>query len=68
MKVRPIIEEMARRSHEDWMQDKRDEGVESWPSPWGEELMVSWDELSERAKNQNRRSVRRFFKTLAELT
>jgi hypothetical protein len=68
VRVRPIVEEVARKMHPDWLRDKRRLKVTSHPSPWGEDLLVPWERLSERAKNQNRRMVRRTIKTLAELT
>jgi hypothetical protein len=68
MKVRRIVEELAAAFHEDWRQQKRRHRVKVWPSPWGENLMVPWGQLSERAKNVNRRAVRKFFRLLAELT
>lgn len=67
-RVRPIVEEVAREMHRDWLRDKKRLKVRSHLSPWGEELLVPWEQLSERARNQNRRMVRRTIKTLAELT
>jgi hypothetical protein len=67
-RVRPIVEEVAREMHGDWLRDKKRLKVASHLSPWGEELLVPWERLSERAKDQNRRMVRRTIKTLAELT
>lgn len=68
VRVRPIIEEVAREMHKDWLREKKRLKVESHLSPWGEELLVAWGRLSERAKDMNRRMVRRTIKTLAELT
>ena len=54
----PDIEVVSARVHEAWMATKRAQGVESRPSEWGEEQMVPYADLSERAKDLDRGTVR----------
>lgn len=57
-KVRPFIEEVARAQHERYLRKHRAEGVTTRMAPWGnDELMVEWEQLSERAKDYNRVAV-----------
>ncbi len=64
------IEQMARKEHEGWMQEKRAEG---WQ--WGEKredtkkrhnLLLEWEKLDEATREKNRRLVREWPSTLAE--
>ena len=52
------VEEIAAKVHEAWMETKKAQGVTSRPSEWGEEQMVPYDQLSERAKELDRSTVR----------
>lgn len=54
----PDIEIVAAKVHEAWIAAKQAQGVESRPSEWGEELMTDYDQLSERAKDLDRATVR----------
>jgi predicted Holliday junction resolvase-like endonuclease len=67
LKVRRIVEETAREVHEEWRKYMRRHKVKSHPSHWGEELMQSWEKLSERAKNLDRRAVKGMFKAFVRL-
>jgi hypothetical protein len=40
------------------MEGKRAQGIETRKSEWGEELMVPYDDLSEKAKDLDRAGVR----------
>lgn len=53
----PDVEAVASKVHEAWMNTKREQGVVSRPSEWGEEQMVPYAELSERAKDLDRGTV-----------
>lgn len=64
------IEQMARKEHEGWMQEKLAEG---WQ--WGEvrsdakrrhHLLLEWEQLDEATREKNRRLVREWPATLAE--
>ncbi len=52
------IEDIAAKVHEAWMETKKAQGVTSRPSEWGEEQMVPYHELSDRAKDLDRGTVR----------
>lgn len=55
--ARADVEAIAAKVHEAWMDTKRAQGVESRPSEWGEEQMVPYADLSERAKDLDRGTV-----------
>jgi hypothetical protein len=63
----PDIEEVAAKVHEAWLQAKRAQGVTSRRSETGEELMVSYDRLSESAKELDRQSVRAVYSAIQSL-
>jgi hypothetical protein len=54
----PDLETVAAIVQRDWMEQKRAGGTHSRVSEWGEELMVPYDQLSDRGKEQNRALVR----------
>jgi hypothetical protein len=54
----PDIELVSANVHEAWMESKRAQRVTSRKSETGEELMVPYDQLSERAKDLDRQTVR----------
>ena len=51
------VESVAAKVHEAWMAEKRANGVTSRLSESGEELMVPYAQLSEAAKELDRRTV-----------
>jgi hypothetical protein len=51
------VEQIAAEVHEAWIEAKRAQGVTSRPSEWGEEQMVPYADLSERAKDLDRSTV-----------
>lgn len=53
-----LVEELSKAAHEAWMATKRQQGIEARQSEWGEELMVSYADLSEQAKDLDRGTVR----------
>ena len=54
----PDIELVSAKVHEAWIEGKRAQCVTSRKSETGEELMVPYDQLSERAKDLDRQTVR----------
>lgn len=56
--VDTYIEAISEQVHNQWMETKRAQGVESRVSEWGEEQMVPYQDLSERAKDLDRGTVR----------
>ena len=52
-----LVEAVSAKVHEAWMNTKRAQGITSRPSEWGEEQMVPYAELSERAKDLDRGTV-----------
>lgn len=54
----PDIETVASEVHLAWMESKRAMGVHSRKAEDGEELMVSYAQLSEKAKELDRSAVR----------
>jgi len=63
----PDIEEVAAKVHEAWMETKRAHGVTSRKSEDGEELIVPYEQLSERAKELDRSSVRAVYAAIREI-
>lgn len=57
-KINAIIETISSAVHAGWMEGKRKDGFSSRKSETGEELMVDFDQLSEGAKELDRRTVR----------
>jgi hypothetical protein len=62
-----IIDVLAARVHEGWRRRLRGHKVKTRLSTWGEELMVPYARLSERAKELNRHMVRQVLRALEEL-
>lgn len=57
----PDVELVAAQVHEAWMASKRAQGVHSRKSEEGEEMMVPYEQLSERCKELDRATVRTVF-------
>jgi len=64
----PDIEIVAAKVHEQWMQSKRNQGIYSRPAEDGEELMVPYEDLSEKAKDLDRGSVQAVYAAINELS
>jgi hypothetical protein len=60
----PDIESVSAEVHEAWMESKRAQGVSSRKSEDGEELMVPYDQLSEKAKELDRGTVRAVYSAI----
>jgi len=65
--VLPEREKVAARVHAAWVEIKKKRGIASLPSEWGEELMVDYGQLSERAKDLYRAMVQTVYDAIIEL-
>ena len=63
----PDIELVSAKVHESWMDSKRAQGVTTRKSESGEELMVAYDQLSEKAKELDRATVRAVYKAIESI-
>lgn len=53
----PDIDQVAAKVHEAWMESKKANGITSRKSEDGEELMVPYDQLTEKSKALDRNTV-----------
>lgn len=68
METDQIIEQVSAKVHEDWMKNKLANGVTSRTfAETGEELMVPYEQLTEKAKDADRSTVRTTIKALESL-
>jgi len=66
--VRPFdVDRIAARAHDTWRAQKRQVGITSVLLEGGEELMVSYDQLSEDVRDQRRDVVRAVYRVLRKL-
>lgn len=63
----PDIELVSARVHNTWMANKLRLGIYSRKSENGEELMTDYNNLSEKAKDLDRESVRTVYEAIKEL-
>ena len=63
----PEIELVSAQVHNAWMQSKKDQGIDSRKAEDGEELMVPYNKLSEKAKDLDRNTVKAVYKAIREL-
>jgi hypothetical protein len=63
----PDIEAVAAKVHAAWMEAKRAQGITTRKSETGEELMVDYEQLSEKAKELDRGSVRAVYAAIQSL-
>ena len=63
----PDIEEVAAKVHEAWMETKRAHGITSRKSEDGEELIGPYEQLSEKAKELDRATVRAVYAAIRAL-
>ena len=66
--ILPDLELVADKVHEAWMETKKRNGVTTRKSEDGEELMVPYSELSERARELDRASVRAVYDAIHALS
>lgn len=63
----PDIEKVASLVHEAWMKGKLAKGITSRKAEDGEELMVSYESLSEAQKDQDRNTVKAVYDAIRQL-
>jgi hypothetical protein len=63
----PDIEKVSELVHADWVNKKLAEGVTSRMATWGEELVLPYDELSDKAKQLDRDTVKVVYKAIREV-
>ncbi len=61
----PDIELVSAKVHEAWMQSKLRQNITSRKAEDGEELMVPYDQLSEKAKDLDRETVKAVYAAIA---
>ena len=64
----PDIELVAAQVHAAWMKSKKAQGVSSRKSEDGEELMVPYEDLSEKAKDLDRNTVKAVYAAIKKLS
>ena len=64
----PDIELVSSQVHVAWMKSKKAQGVSSRKSEDGEELMVPYQELSEKAKDLDRNTVKAVYAAIKKLS
>ena len=67
MNVLPDIEQVSAEVHAAWMESKKANGVSSRKAEDGEELMVPYEELSEKAKDLDRITVKTVYEAISKL-
>ena len=63
----PDIEQVSAEVHRAWMESKKTIGISSRKAEDGEELMVPYEQLSEKAKDLDRNTVRAVFAAIKKL-
>ena len=63
----PDIEQVAAEVHNAWMASKKASGITSRKAEDGEELMVPYDRLSEKAKDLDRITVKAVYAAIKKL-
>jgi hypothetical protein len=63
----PEIELVSAEVHQAWIESKKAIGISSRKSEDGEELMVPYVQLSEKAKNLDRYTVKAVYKAILKL-
>jgi hypothetical protein len=63
----PDTEKVSELVHADWVEKKLAEGVASRMSTWGEELVRPYKELSDKAKQLDRDTVKIVYKAIREV-
>ncbi|MGB4845072.1 MAG: RyR domain-containing protein [Ferruginibacter sp.] len=63
----PDIEKVSAEVHQAWMDSKKGVGISSRKSEDGEELMVPYQQLSEKAKDLDRNTVKAVYAAIKRL-
>lgn len=59
-----LTETLSEAAHEGWMEGKKAQHITSRKSEWGEELMVPYNQLSDKAKDLDRYGVTSVLKAI----
>lgn len=65
--ILPEVEKAAAAVHAAWMRSKRKQGISSRKGENGEELMVPYRQLSEKAKDLDRSTVKAVYAAIKKL-
>ena len=65
--VLPEIEKVSEEVHNAWIASKKVHGIHSRKSEDGEELMIPYDQLSEKAKDLDRNTVKAVYAAIKKL-
>ena len=65
--VLPDIEKVAEEVHSAWIASKKSQRIHSRKSEDGEELMIPYDQLSEKAKDLDRNTVKAVYAAIKKL-
>ena len=65
--ILPDIEKVSEEVHKAWMKSKKAHGITSRKSEDGEELMVPYEKLSEKAKDLDRNTVKAVYAAIKKL-
>lgn len=63
----PDIEKVSAEVHQAWMDSKKAIGITTRKAEDGEELMVPYDQLSEKAKDLDRNTVKAVYAAIEKL-
>lgn len=63
----PDIEQVSAQVHKAWMASKKANGIKSRKAEDGEELMVPYERLSEKAKDLDRNTVKAVYAAIKKL-
>ena len=63
----PNLELVSSKVHDEWMKTKKSQGITSRKSETGEELMVPYEKLSEKAKDLDRNTVKAIFSAIKSI-
>ena len=63
----PDIELVSAEVHDAWMKSKMSSGINSRKSEDGEELMIPYEQLSEKAKDLDRNTVKAVYAAISKL-
>lgn len=67
MSALPDLEQVSAEVHAAWMESKKTNGINSRKAEDGEELMVPYKELSEKAKDLDRNTVKAVYEAIRKL-
>ena len=65
--ILPDIEKVSEEVHSAWIASKKNQGIHSRKSEDGEELMIPYNQLSEKAKDLDRNTVKAVYAAIKKL-